>query len=212
MGRATLGDTVVKRRARHANVSWSIAKNSFELPYVRAHLLNACPISVLGRQNVPVKLFFDDSKLVENARKAYESSLIKLEKVDKDLAAAKSREKDLRTAWKKAEDLFRSASKKASRDEKAKANAIKTLKMGADRARDVATKAKNELIWFLEHPAIFTGGSGYKESEILDKSILITQSYLSFLCLLRTLRRESLTPSGISTWFRVFRQISVDDL
>jgi len=156
MGRATLGKTVVKRRARHASVSWSIAKNSFELPYVRAYLLNSCPISVLGRENAPVKLFFDDSKLVENARKAYESSLIKLEKADKDLASAKSREKDLRAAWKKAEDLFRSASKKASRDEKAKANAIKTLKMGADRARDVATKAKNELMLFDAHRAALT--------------------------------------------------------
>ena len=52
--------------------------------------------------------------------------------------------------------------------------AIKKLEYRVDQL--IKQKAKNELIWFLEHPAIFTGGSGYKESEILDKSILITKT------------------------------------
>tara|TARA_B100000029_G_C17570246_1_gene956366 strand:+ start:23 stop:646 length:624 start_codon:yes stop_codon:yes gene_type:complete len=52
--------------------------------------------------------------------------------------------------------------------------AIKELEYRVDQL--IKQKAKNELIWFLEHPAIFTGGSGYKESEILDKSILITKT------------------------------------
>ncbi len=52
--------------------------------------------------------------------------------------------------------------------------AIKELEYRVDQL--IIQKAKNELIWFLEHPAIFTGGSGYKESEILDKSILITKT------------------------------------
>ena len=166
MGRATLGNTVVKRRARHANVSWSIAKNSFELPYVRAHLLKVCPISVLGRQNAPVKLFFDDSKLVENARKAYEGSLIKLEKAEKDLAAAKSREKDLRAAWKKAEEELRSASKKASRNDRARENAIKSLTKAADREREAATKAKNELIRFEGHRGVLVEERNRRKAEL----------------------------------------------
>ena len=53
-------------------------------------------------------------------------------------------------------------------------HAIKELEYRVDQL--IKQKAKNELIWFLEHPAIFTGGSGYKESEILDKSILITKT------------------------------------
>ncbi len=36
-------------------------------------------------------------------------------------------------------------------------------------------KAK-ELIWFLQHPSIFTGGSSYKKEEILDKSIKIIKT------------------------------------
>ena len=52
--------------------------------------------------------------------------------------------------------------------------AIKELEYRVDQL--IKQKAKNELIWFLEHRAIFTGGSGYKESEILDKSILITKT------------------------------------
>ena len=33
-----------------------------------------------------------------------------------------------------------------------------------------------ELIWFLQHPSIFTGGSSYKKEEILDKSIKIIKT------------------------------------
>ena len=29
----------------------------------------------------------------------------------------------------------------------------------------------NELIWLLEHPSIFTAGTGYKSSDVIDKSI-----------------------------------------
>ncbi|MFP6887068.1 MAG: hypothetical protein VB997_05875, partial [Opitutales bacterium] len=75
MGKARVEERVVLRRARHADVSWSTATNSFELPFVRAHLLDSAPLSVVGRENVPVKLSFDDAKLVENARKAYDNAL-----------------------------------------------------------------------------------------------------------------------------------------
>ena len=37
-------------------------------------------------------------------------------------------------------------------------------------------KSNNELIWFLEHPPIFTSGSRHKKNEILDKSIKIIKS------------------------------------
>tara|TARA_B100000965_G_C19477818_1_gene707095 strand:- start:425 stop:1048 length:624 start_codon:yes stop_codon:yes gene_type:complete len=40
----------------------------------------------------------------------------------------------------------------------------------------IKKKAKNELIWFLEHPPIFTGGSSYKESDIIDKSITVKKT------------------------------------
>ena len=29
----------------------------------------------------------------------------------------------------------------------------------------------NELIWLLEHPSIFTAGTSYRSSDIIDKSI-----------------------------------------
>ena len=37
-------------------------------------------------------------------------------------------------------------------------------------------KSNNELIWFLEHPSIFTSGTRHKKNEILDKSIKIIKS------------------------------------
>ena len=40
----------------------------------------------------------------------------------------------------------------------------------------IEKKSNNELIRFLEHPSIFTGGSTYKKSEILDKSIKIIKT------------------------------------
>ena len=40
----------------------------------------------------------------------------------------------------------------------------------------VNNKKTKELIWFLEHPSIFTGGSSYKKEEILDNSIKINKT------------------------------------
>ena len=40
----------------------------------------------------------------------------------------------------------------------------------------INNKSNNELIWFLEHPPIFTSGSSHKKNEILDKSIKIIKS------------------------------------
>ncbi len=37
-------------------------------------------------------------------------------------------------------------------------------------------KTKKELIWFLEHPSIFTGGSSNKNNEILDNSIKVIKT------------------------------------
>ena len=47
-------------------------------------------------------------------------------------------------------------------------NAIKQLEQ---RLEDILKGKKKELIWILEHQEIFTGGTGYNEIEILDKSI-----------------------------------------
>ena len=47
-------------------------------------------------------------------------------------------------------------------------NAIKKME---ERLNDIFYGKKNELIWVLEHEKVFTGGTSYKESEILDKSI-----------------------------------------
>ena len=37
-------------------------------------------------------------------------------------------------------------------------------------------KDKTELIWFLEHPSVYTGGIRYKKEEILDNSINIVKT------------------------------------
>ena len=40
-----------------------------------------------------------------------------------------------------------------------------------DRLRDIKNNKKNDLIWILEHEEIYTAGTSYKESEILNKNI-----------------------------------------
>tara|TARA_B100000029_G_scaffold173622_1_gene170233 strand:- start:231 stop:854 length:624 start_codon:yes stop_codon:yes gene_type:complete len=40
----------------------------------------------------------------------------------------------------------------------------------------IEKKSNNELIWFLEHPSVFTAGSTYKNSEILDRSVKIIKT------------------------------------
>ena len=45
-----------------------------------------------------------------------------------------------------------------------------------DRVNNIIENRDNELIWVLTHPKIYTAGTSYKESEILDKSIKIVKS------------------------------------
>ena len=48
---------------------------------------------------------------------------------------------------------------------------ISSMKLMEDRLEDILNGKKKELIWILEHEEIYTGGTSYKETEILDKSI-----------------------------------------
>ena len=44
------------------------------------------------------------------------------------------------------------------------------------RVNNLNNGSSNELIWILEHPLTFTGGSSYKKTEILDKSIRVIET------------------------------------
>ena len=44
------------------------------------------------------------------------------------------------------------------------------------RLNDLNQKKGNELIWILEHDEIYTGGTSFKENEILDKSIKVEKT------------------------------------
>ncbi len=49
-------------------------------------------------------------------------------------------------------------------------------KMMEDRLLNLDQNKSNELIWTLEHPEIYTAGTSYDESDILDKSIKILET------------------------------------
>ena len=50
------------------------------------------------------------------------------------------------------------------------------IKFMEDRLSDLNENKANELIWILEHDHIYTAGTNFKNSEILDKSIKIKKS------------------------------------
>ena len=45
------------------------------------------------------------------------------------------------------------------------------IKKMEKRLEEISVNKKKELIWILEHEEIYTGGTSYKDNEILDKSI-----------------------------------------
>ena len=49
-------------------------------------------------------------------------------------------------------------------------------KMMEERLLNVDQNKSNELIWTLEHPDVYTAGTSYNESDILDKSIKILET------------------------------------
>ena len=49
-------------------------------------------------------------------------------------------------------------------------------KLMEERLSNVDLNKSNELIWTLEHPDIYTAGTSYSESDILDKSIKIFET------------------------------------
>ena len=55
-------------------------------------------------------------------------------------------------------------------------NYLDALKFLEERVTEINKSEANELIWILEHPSIFTAGTGFDKSDILDKSIDIIKT------------------------------------
>ena len=55
-------------------------------------------------------------------------------------------------------------------------NYLDSIKILESRLKDLSENNEKELIWILEHNEIFTAGTSYKKSEIIDKSIKILET------------------------------------
>ena len=55
-------------------------------------------------------------------------------------------------------------------------NYLDALKFLEKRVNEINKSEANELIWLLEHPSVFTAGTSFNESDILDKSIDIIKT------------------------------------
>ncbi len=52
----------------------------------------------------------------------------------------------------------------------------KAIELLEKRLKNVINNNANELIWFLEHKVIYTGGTSFNKSDILDKSIKVIKT------------------------------------
>ena len=50
------------------------------------------------------------------------------------------------------------------------------VKLMEKRLEEIYIGKKKELIWILEHQNVYTGGTGYKEIDIIDKSIKVIKT------------------------------------
>ena len=50
------------------------------------------------------------------------------------------------------------------------------IKLLEERLLDIYNNKKGDLVWFLEHEEVYTGGSSYKENEILNKNINLVKT------------------------------------
>ena len=50
------------------------------------------------------------------------------------------------------------------------------IKLLEERLLDINNNKKNDLIWILKHEETYTGGTSYKEEEILNKSIKLVKT------------------------------------
>jgi len=55
-------------------------------------------------------------------------------------------------------------------------NYLDALKFLEERVTEINKSEAHELIWILEHPSVFTAGTSFNESDILDKSIDIIKT------------------------------------
>jgi len=55
-------------------------------------------------------------------------------------------------------------------------NYLEAIEFLEKRVAKVNKNDANELIWILEHPSIFTGGTSFKESDIVDKTIKLIKT------------------------------------
>ena len=53
---------------------------------------------------------------------------------------------------------------------------IDAIQILEERLSDISDNKKNDLIWILEHEEVYTAGTSYKETEILNKNIKIIKT------------------------------------
>lgn len=59
---------------------------------------------------------------------------------------------------------------------KKRVNYIKAMRLLENRVEDVFNGKKPELLWILEHNSIYTGGTSFKNKDILNKKIKVIKS------------------------------------
>ena len=147
-GKSKVGGKDVRRDCRFADVCWSSYDTQAKIAVSHIQVVQKTPLAVVGRENTPVSVVFDDAKLAETAQKAVESAEKASQEADKKAVDAQAKLKAPVDAESKAEQEL--AAKKKELEEKDKArvdladNRIKTAKEKLALAKSALAKADAE--------------------------------------------------------------------
>ena len=147
-GKSKVDGKEVRRDCRFADVCWSSYDTQAKLAVSHIQVVDKAPLAVLGRENTPVRVVFDDAKLAETAKKAVDDAEKASQAADKKATDSQSKLKVPVDAESKAEQEFTAKKKELEDKEKVKGdiadNRIKTAKEKLAQAQSTLTKADTE--------------------------------------------------------------------
>ena len=147
-GQSKVSGKDVRRDCRFADVCWSSYNTQAKIAVSHIQVVEKAPLAVVGRENTPVRVVFDDVKLAETAQKAVESAEKASQEANKKLMDVQAKLKAPVDAESKAKQELSTKTKELEDKEKVRAdladNQIKAAKEKLAQAKSTLTKADAE--------------------------------------------------------------------
>ena len=145
-GKAKVAGKEVRRDCRFADVAWSSYDNQSKVALSHVHVVPSVPFAVLGREATPVKVVFDDAKLVESAKKAAETAEKSFKDAQTKLGQAREKLKAPVEAEKKAEAEAAAKKKELADKQKERDDLVNVrLKAAKEKAKQGDAESTKEV-------------------------------------------------------------------